>query len=410
MKNYKQFYTSSLFNIENIIDYGLETTFVNVLTEEDLEVFNKIGVKQVIYNIDSLFFKHLDVVNKIIQSDIPIYSDNIRIRQYLFKNGKNVNFIEKKYINIKNLKLDTNLSLFKRFDFSSDEKVPMVVKMNGNIDLIIDRLINKLPTIIVDKIDKINIWEIEYAILSKKMLYVENVDEFIKRITNNLYVSNGLIHLKERLQRFYCKNDYCDNDICVFFGMYSRKDINVLKNHKGYKFLIWGGTDCNCNYSIRVKNLEIIKKIPDLYHIAISKDIQERLLLKNVETIFLELDLVDKEIFKQVSKKGDSIFIYNGFTKGNQDIYGKKIYTEVVKRLPMFKFIYSNELNLPYEEMPKIYEQCFIGLRLTEHDGNANMVQEMREMNIPVVHNQSDYGLKWESVDDIIRYINMYKV
>ena len=53
MKKYKQYYTSSLFNIVNTIDYRLETTFVNVLTDEDLEVFNKIGVKQVIYNVDT---------------------------------------------------------------------------------------------------------------------------------------------------------------------------------------------------------------------------------------------------------------------------------------------------------------------------------------------------------------------
>jgi hypothetical protein len=79
---------------------------------------------------------------------------------------------------------------------------------------------------------------------------------------------------------------------------------------------------------------------------------------------------------------------------------------EVIKRLPEFKFIYSNELNLPYEEMPKIYEKCFIGLRLTENDGNANMVQEMKAMNIPVVHNLSDYGLKWESIEDIVGYIS----
>ena len=42
MKKYNQFYTSSLFNIENDIDYELETTFINVFTREDLEVFNKI--------------------------------------------------------------------------------------------------------------------------------------------------------------------------------------------------------------------------------------------------------------------------------------------------------------------------------------------------------------------------------
>ena len=27
-------------------------------------------------------------------------------------------------------------------------------------------------------------------------------------------------------------------------------------------------------------------------------------------------------------------------------------------------------------------------------------------MNIPVIHNQSDYGLKWKNVDDIIEHIN----
>ena len=403
MKNYKQFYTSSLFNIENIIDYGLETTFVNVLTDKDLEVFNKIGVKQVIYNIDSLFFNHLDIVNKIIRTGIPIYSDNIQIRRYLFENMRNPKFIEKKYINVR---VDIDLSLFKRFAFSSDEKVPLVLRLDGNIGLIIERLKKKLPIIVVDKI---NIWEIENAVCNKRLLYVENIDTFIKGITDNLYVSVSLEHFKKRFQGFYYKNYYYNTGTCVFFGMYFKEDIKILQKHQGYKFLIWGGTDCNWNYSIRDNNLEIIKKIPDLYHIAISKDIQERLRLKNIESIFFDMNLVDKNLFKPISKKGDSIFIYNGFTKGKEYIYGEKIYAEVVKRLPMFKFIYSNKLNLPHEEMPKIYGECFIGLRLTEHDGNANMVQEMKAMNIPVVHNQSDYGLEWESVDDIIKYINKYK-
>jgi hypothetical protein len=404
MKNYKQFYTSSLFNIENNIDYGLDTTFINVLTVEDLEIFNKIIEKQVIYNVDSLFFKYLNVVSKVIQSGIPIYSDNIKIRKYLFQNGSKLKFITKKYIRVHN---NIDLSLFKRFEVSSDEKVPTVVKMSGNIPLIIERLIKKLPTIIVDKID---IWEIEEAVCNRRLLYIENVDEFIKGITLNLYVSDGLKHFKKRFQKFYLKNGYHDSDICIFFGMYSWKDIQILRKHRGYKFLIWGGTDCNWNYKERVRNFEIINRIPDLYHIAISKDIQVRLRLKNIETIFFDLDLVDKKLFRPVLKRGESIFIYNGFTKGKEYIYREKTYKEVVKRLPMFKFIYSNELNLPHEEMPKIYEKCFIGLRLTEHDGNANMVQEMKAMNIPVVHNQSDYGLKWGNIDDIIRYINMYRV
>ena len=380
---------------------NVKKTFSNIFTENKLKIFNKIGGKRIIYNNDLHFFNYLDIVNKVIQSGIPIYSDNIRIRQYLFENGVEPLFTKRKYINVK---IDTDLSIFKRFKISSDENVPLIIKFDGNIELIIERLIKKFPTIIVNKI---NIWEIEEAVCSKLLLYVENVDEFIKRITNNLYVSDALKQFSKRLKKKYCKKKY-DDGICLFFGMYSLKDIYKLKCHNGYKFLLWGGTDCNWNYRDRVRNFDYINKIPDLYHIAISRDIQKRLHLKNIESIFFDMNLVDKKIFKPVSIKGKSVFIYNGFTKGNEYLYGNKIYTKVVKRLPEFNFIYSNELNLPYEEMPEIYAECFIGLRLTEHDGNANMVQEMRAMNIPVVHNLSDYGLKWETVDDIIKYIHVF--
>ena len=40
--------------------------------------------------------------------------------------------------------------------------------------------------------------------------------------------------------------------------------------------------------------------------------------------------------------------------------------------------------------MPEVYKKCFIGLRLTDHDGNANTVQELKAMNIPVIHNGDD--------------------
>jgi hypothetical protein len=395
MEKYYEYYNKNKTNLKKI--------FSNIFTENEFKIFNKIGGKRIIYNNDLHFFNCLSIVNKVIQSGISIYSDNLRIRRYLFENGGKPNFIKKKYINVK---ADTDLSIFKRFKISSDENVPLVIKLDGNIELIIKRLIKKLPTIIIDKI---NIWEIEDAVCNKRLLYVENVDSFIKRITENLYVSESLLHFSKRLKKKYCKKKY-QTGICLFFGMYSIRDIYKLKSHNGYKFLIWGGTDCNWNYRNRVLNFEIINKIPDLYHIAISKDIQMRLHLKNIESIFFDMNLVDKKIFKPVLIKGGSIFIYNGYTKGNESIYGEKTYKEVVKRLPEFNFIYSNELNLPYEKMPEIYAKCFIGLRLTGHDGNANMVQEMKEMNIPVVHNQSDYGLKWGSIDDIIRYINKYKV
>ncbi|MEI7616470.1 MAG: hypothetical protein WCJ54_07125, partial [Actinomycetota bacterium] len=62
----------------------------------------------------------------------------------------------------------------------------------------IERLNKKLPTIIIDKI---NILEIEDAICNNRLLYIENVDEFIKGITNNLYVSESLRNLGEKFKK-----------------------------------------------------------------------------------------------------------------------------------------------------------------------------------------------------------------
>ena len=40
--------------------------------------------------------------------------------------------------------------------------------------------------------------------------------------------------------------------------------------------------------------------------------------------------------------------------------------------------------------MPNVYSKCFIGLRLTDEDGNANTVQEFNSMEIPIIFNGDD--------------------
>ena len=45
-------------------------------------------------------------------------------------------------------------------------------------------------------------------------------------------------------------------------------------------------------------------------------------------------------------------------------------------------------------------------LRLTFTDGNANSVEECEILGIPVIHNQSKYGLKWLSIEDVVQHID----
>jgi len=383
---------------------------------EEIEKIEKKNDSIIIYNCETIFFKHIDLVQKIIDLKIQIYSDNFNIRKYLFDKNIYPKFTINNKINIYNNNFISEIKneiINHNFEISDANDCPLIIyKYSCSEDenkIIINRLRQKNPTFIIK--NNFNIFEIEHAFINKKILYFDNCEIFIKGITSNFYISNSLINFKNQMMQKYNKKDsYNPNEICVFFGMYDDKDFSTLKNHNGIKFFIWGGTDCNYNYKNRIKNFNRIIKIPDLYFIAISKDIQNRLELKNIESIFLDLNLVDEKLFKPVSIKGNSIYIYNGIKKGSENMYGKNVYIEVVKKFPELNFIFSNELNLPYEEMPKIYEKCFIGLRLTEYDGNANTVQEMKAMNLPVVHNLSDYGLKWKNIDDIIEYINKYKV
>jgi hypothetical protein len=224
------------------------------------------------------------------------------------------------------------------------------------------------------------------------------------------YVSKGLQSLNLRfMKHFNFQPLQSLDEPCVFFGVYDDHDLAALYAHQGLKYIIWGGEDANpANGQAKATLLEV-HKLHNVVHLAISKCLYERLTTYHFSPIYVDFNLVDTSLFYPVLKSelGRSIYIFNGQTPGREHIYGKSIYEAVMKRLPKYRYILSNQTCSPYESMPGIYKQCFIILRLTSRDGNANSVQECEAMGIPVVHNQSDYGLKWESIEDVVQHIVM---
>ena len=254
-----------------------------------------------------------------------------------------------------------------------------------------------------------------YEIINKEIINYQICNKVLfdnfTNISNQLYVSNGLKMFEQRfLKKYDLKNYHNIDNPAIFFGVYSNTDLNKLNNHKGLKIIIWGGEDCNCSNEHSKQTLNEEKFILNCIHLSISESIFKSLKSSNISSIIIDFNLVDNNIFYPIPKNelGNKIFIFNGQSKGREIIYGEIFYKEVVSKLTNYEFIYSNNLNIKWEEMPNIYKQCFIVLRLTQHDGNANSVQECQSMNIPVVHNHSDYGLKWKTVNDIINFIEKY--
>ena len=236
---------------------------------------------------------------------------------------------------------------------------------------------------------------------------------------NNLFNQNGIYYVNiasslnkfDRIMNIYNLQKYTKNKInepCLFFGMYDYNDVSKILNHKGVRYLIWGGTDADTRIDRSKDILLYISSIPNIVHLAISKNLQNRLEKFNIKSININFNLVDNQLFKPITNYGNYIYIYDGGEKNsNKFIYDIDTCEKIIKILSHIKFIRSSEINISYEKMPEIYKQCFIGIRLCKNDGNANTVQELLSMNIPVIYNGDIDGcIKYENINDIVKTIN----
>ena len=211
----------------------------------------------------------------------------------------------------------------------------------------------------------------------------------------------------------------------VFFGVYCDHDLmSILGFTRGIRYIIWGGSDIDPSSHHAQATLKEVARMSNCVHIAISSCIY-----KSARLAFgTAAHIIDASKTFNLFCSGDlcrftprnrtlsveainTLLIFNGQTLGREKVYGEPVYSEVVDRLSAdenavnIKVVYSNTLNVPYDQMPDVYSRCFMMLRLTAFDGNASSVQECERMSVPAVHNLSEYGLKWETADDVLDHI-----
>jgi hypothetical protein len=249
--------------------------------------------------------------------------------------------------------------------------------------------------------------------------------------STNIYISKAMHTFECRvLQKYKWKKENPNpnpnpNNCMAFFGVYMDADIEAIYNYKnGIRYILWGGEDIGRSTHAS-RTINEISELTNCIHLAISDSVycsatRAFSSTRNKHTIIrVNFNLVDHSLFfKQTSNISENanntkVLVFNGQTPGRESIYGEKIYLDVIRKIrkiaPYISFIFSNTLNATYKEMPNIYQSCFIMIRLSLLDGNANSVQECEAMGIPVVHNLSEYGLKWSTSNDVIRHIlNIY--
>lgn len=258
-------------------------------------------------------------------------------------------------------------------------------------------------------------------------IFIENSNRKIEQIYMNkdlkITFFNDMINL-------YGLKDYHDPYApAIFYGLMNNNDLSVLENHKSLRVIVWIGGDIN--YTIRrtpqiskmiKNNIDRILNVPKIRHISISSFIKQSLISLNLPYKMVPFMGVNFSKYNPCPK-GPSIYLYTSPLYENY--YGQELYEKIMEKYKNINFIVAccsiayNALQrhkkpLKYnimfynkeELVNKIYPQCFLGLRLTDHDGLSGTVQELGLLGIKSIHNGcSPSALNYKSFDDICEHI-----
>lgn len=192
-------------------------------------------------------------------------------------------------------------------------------------------------------------------------------------------------------------NSSYKNEPAFFFGMYSRDLRRLLRhNPEVLAVVIWRGTDI-----LLSNHLETVMKLKNVRHVAISSFIAKDLDKKGIEYKFIPIVGSDMSGIKPC-KLGDEIYAY--VPKERYDFYNGKLINKL-RKLCKYKINVISSF-CSRKKIIKIYRKCFCGLRLTPHDGIANMVIELGLMGRKCFFNGSVPGaIPWKSTHDILKDI-----
>lgn len=185
----------------------------------------------------------------------------------------------------------------------------------------------------------------------------------------------------------------------LFMGCYNPRDANEIYRHKSLAVILWVGTDA-MRY-LQSPNIADSLKASHIKHIA-----QCEYIAKDLDRVGLEykrLNISTSNYKRNPVPLGKSVYMYYG---GNdaafKNFYNYPLFIELSEELKHIQFISSYRGKFKPVEMPAVYEDCFIGLRLTPHDGLAETVVEMGMMGRRCVWNEPFPGCyQWKDKEDV---------
>jgi hypothetical protein len=202
----------------------------------------------------------------------------------------------------------------------------------------------------------------------------------------------------------------------VVFGCYGRGTKADIMNTRNLCVVVWSGGD-----GVRLHEdagfVQFCRmNTHRVFHIAHSHWIQTD--LKHYDIPFIDRVVlpVDLSRFKYEDQIGTKVYHYG--SKQREWYYGthlmRKLRTKWEKPQQFPKVVITNAGGYSQEELYEIYKDCFIGVRLTEHDNMALSCIEMGLMGRRSIFNGNipcaiSYGQNYTEYDPMVRKGWMYQ-
>jgi hypothetical protein len=430
LKNYNDKFTYLLVDARNLND-GINNEYKSkIILYVNSDVDDKCKCLIEKYNIKNFIVKNTVLKHSLLTmiTDYKVIMED--------------NDFDKCFYEIYNYKKKYELIPEKEFDDICDVDIEISVKSDeGTLKLMINGS-EYAENIVPNELNKVHIHLQNINKIDVKYLSQVSFISFKYRKENEkieqLYLSVNLYKYKndKRIHSCHKLNDYKDiYKPCFFYGIAKEQDIDAILNHKGKKYVIFSGGDIDLLYHINKNTAytntrwNFVKKLHNLdeiYYIPRSEFMINDMKLLNYKYTYYPF-YGDAYSTYDIKPKGNKIYFYT-YPDYQKYLYGHSIVEEIKKRKPEYEFIQLTHDNAylqnkefcdannistceSNDELIEKYQQCFIAIRLTNHDGIANSVLELGSLGIKTIYNDSKCpaALTYNSIDDVINHIENEK-
>jgi len=219
-----------------------------------------------------------------------------------------------------------------------------------------------------------------------------------------IYISKTLDYFAPGLIKRWGFDSYHDpNKPAMFFGIYSDYDMEILKNHKSYKILYFGGND------FRDKQISLVQKLKDIVCVGYGSDWLEK--GANYFNLPFDRTMINTRTYDEFkpSPLGDKIYVYRG-RLGTRPEYFKwdEIIVPIIEEFGKDRIIYAEDVDL-ITLRDEYYNKSFVYVKPNPRGGSTAMYELglMGRKTITQEHSRFSNAIDYTSIDDIIAKIRV---